>query len=120
MKWNINKTKLELIRWEEGDLKDVKLTRESQGANVEESLERLENELKFKEEMKSSLVLLINTFKGNDNQILKKKYVEGKSLECVAEELNYSSGYIRQKHAELRKRLDFLDDWEETKRKYGM
>lgn len=109
-----------MIRWEEGDLANIKLTRESIGANVEESLYKLENELKFKEEMKASLILLVNTFKGNDNQILKKKYVEGKSLECVAEELNYSSGYIRQKHAELRKRLDFLDDWEETKRKYDM
>ena len=26
-------------------------------------------------------MVLINTFKGNENQILKKKYVEGKSLE---------------------------------------
>lgn len=109
-----------MIRWEEGDLINVKLTRESRGANVEEALDQLENELKFKEEMKASLILLINTFKGKENQILKMKYVEGKSLEDVAEELNYSSGYIRQKHAELRKRLDFLDDWEETKRKYDM
>lgn len=109
-----------MIRWEEGDLINVKLTRESKGANVEEALDKLENELKFKEEMKASLILLINTFKGKENKILKMKYVDGKSLEDVAEELNYSSGYIRQKHAELRKRLDFLDDWEETKRKYDM
>lgn len=99
---------------------NLKLTRESKGANVEEALEKLENDLKFKKEMKASLLLLVNTFKGNDNLILKKKYVEGKSLECIAEELSYSSGYIRQKHAELRRRLDFLDDWEETKKKYEM
>ena len=98
----------------------VRITNESKGAHVEESIQKIESDLKFREEMKASLMLLINTFKGNENQILKKKYVEGKSLESIAEELNYSSGYIRQKHAELRRRLDFLDDWEDAKRKYQM
>lgn len=120
IKWNLNKSELELSRWEEGDLSKVRLTNESKGARVEEVIKKLESDLMFREELKASLMLLINTFKGNDNQILKKKYVEGKSLEVIAEELNYSSGYIRQKHAELRRRLDFLDDWEAVKQKYEM
>lgn len=98
----------------------VRLTNESRGAHVEEAIKKIESDLMFREEMKSSLMLLIDTFKGNENQILKKKYVEGKSLEVIAEELNYSSGYIRQKHAELRRRLDFLDDWEAMRKKYQM
>jgi DNA-directed RNA polymerase specialized sigma subunit len=120
LKWNLNKTKLELVRWEDGDLAKVRLTNESRGAHVEQAIKKIESDLQFREEMKSSLMVLINTFKGNENQILKKKYVDGKSLECIAEELNYSSGYIRQKHAELRRRLDFLDDWEAVKKKYEM
>jgi DNA-directed RNA polymerase specialized sigma subunit len=120
LKWNLNKTKLELVRWEDGDLAKVRLTNESRGAHVEQASKKIESDLQFREEMKSSLMVLINTFKGNENQILKKKYVDGKSLECIAEELNYSSGYIRQKHAELRRRLDFLDDWEAVKKKYEM
>lgn len=111
---------MELARWEEGDLVKVRLTNESRGAHVEEAITKIESDLKFREEMKSSLMLLIDTFKGNENQLLKKKYIEGKTLECIAEELNYSSGYIRKKHAELKRRLDFLDDWEAAKRKYEM
>jgi len=118
LKWNIRRTKYELERWEDSlDLGKVSLVKESKGSKVEEALELSESELVIREEMYASLLILINTFKGLENQILKMKYVEGKSLETVAEELNYSHGHIRQKHAELRRRLDFLDDWEEVQRK---
>ena len=90
------------------------------GAHTLKKITKIESDLMFREELKASLCLLINTFKGNENQILKKKYVEGKTLEVIAEELNYSSGYIRQKHAEVKRRIDFLDDWEAAKQKYEM
>lgn len=111
---------MELARWEEGDLVKVRLTNESRGAHVEEAIKKIESDLMFREELKASLMLLIDTFKGYENQLLKKKYIEGKTLEVIAEELNYSSGHIRKKHAELKRRLDFLDDWEDAKRKYQM
>lgn len=118
LKWNIRKTEYELERWKDSsDLGKVFLVKESKGSKIERTLELLENELTFQKEMQASLLILINTFKGLENQILKMKYVEGKSLETVAEELNYSHGHIRQKHAELRRRLDFLDDWEEVQKK---
>ena len=94
------------------------LEKGSKGARTEEFLESMEKSLEFKEYMKNSLIVLIDTFKGMENELLKKKYVEGKSLETIAEELNYSHGHIRQKHAELRRRLDFLDDYEEVQRKH--
>lgn len=113
LKWNIRRTKYELERWENSsDLGKVFLVKESKGSKVEEALELSENELIFQEEMQASLLILINTFKGLENQILKMKYVEGKSLEFIAEEMNYSAGYIRQKHAELRRRLNFIEEWE--------
>lgn len=111
---------MELARWEEGDLVKVRLTNESRGAHVEEAITKIESDLMFREELKASLMLLIDTFKGNENQILKKKYVEGKTLEVIAEETNYSYSYIRKRHAELRRRLDFLDDWEAAKSKYQL
>ena len=55
------------------------------------------------------LKLLINKFKGLDHQILKMKYVDGMTLEQIAFELHYSTGYIRRKHAEIRKIVKFLD-----------
>lgn len=70
--------------------------------------------------MKESLILLINTFKGIESQILKKKYVEGKTLEEIAEELNYSYSHIKAKHAELRRRLDFIDEYEKAIKKYQL
>lgn len=113
--WNLNKTRLELIRWEEGDLKDLKLTRESKGANVEEAIERLEFELKEKEKLKESLLELINSFEGLDTKIIKMKYIDGMTLEAIAEETNYSAGYIRRKHTELKKAINFLDEWNNKK-----
>lgn len=120
LKWNMNKTKLELARWEEGDLMKVRLTNDSKGAHVEEAIKKIESDLMFREELKASLMLLINTFKGNENQILKKKYVEGKTLEVIAEEMNYSHGYVRSRHAELKRRIDFLDDWDAARKKYEL
>lgn len=114
----MNKTRLELARWEEGDLVKVRLTNESRGAHVEEAIKRIESDLMFREEMKSSLILLINTFKGIENQILKKKYIEGKTLECIAEETNYSYSHIKAKHAELKRRLDFIDEYEKNANSY--
>lgn len=111
---------MELARWEEGDLVKVRLTNESRGAHVEEAITKIESDLMFREELKASLMLLINTFKGNENQILKKKYVEGKTLEVIAEEMNYSHSYVRSRHAELKRRIDFLDDWDAARKKYEM
>lgn len=120
LKWNIRKTKFELSRWEEGDLSKVFLERDSKGSQVEVSIDKLEELLKDKIEMQDSLVMLINTFEGIESQILKKKYVDGKSLETIAEELNYSYGYVKSKHAELKRRLAFIDDYEEAVKKYRL
>lgn len=120
LKWNIRKTKFELIRWEEGDLSKVFLERDSKGSQVEVNIDKLEELLNDKIHMQESLVVLINTFKGIESQILKKKYVDGKTLEAIAEELNYSYGHIKLKHAELKRRLDFIGEYEEAMKKYHL
>lgn len=108
--YNLDKTKAELKRWVSGDLQDVRLTAESEGAKVEERIEAMENELAHKMNEMHNLLVLINKFKGLENRVLKMKYVDGMTLEEIAEDMNYSSSYIYKKHAEIIKRIKFAEE----------
>ncbi|KAB2396061.1 hypothetical protein [Bacillus cereus] len=105
--YNLDKTKAELKRWVSGDLRDVRLTAESEGAKVEERIEAIEYELAHKMNDMYKLKRLINTFKGLEHKIAYLKYVEGMTLEKIAEKLNYSSQYIYNKHAAMREKVEY-------------
>ncbi|KMN42296.1 hypothetical protein [Bacillus sp. LK2] len=107
--YNLDKTKAELKRWISGDLRDVRLTAESNGAKVEGHIEAIEYELAHKMNAMYDLKYLISKFTGLENRILKMKYVDGMTLEQIAFDLHYSTGYIRRKHAEIKKIVKFLD-----------
>ncbi|MEF7637974.1 sigma factor-like helix-turn-helix DNA-binding protein [Bacillus thuringiensis] len=109
LEYKLDKTKAELKRWISGDLQNVRLTAQSEGAKVEGRIETIEYELAYKMNEEYDLNLLINKFTGLDHQILKMKYIDGMTLEQIAFELHYSTGYIRRKHAEIRKVVKFLD-----------
>ncbi|MBO1628214.1 hypothetical protein [Bacillus arachidis] len=109
--YNLYKTKAELKRWISGDLRDVRLTAESDGAKVEGHIEAIEYELAHKMNAMCDLKYLISKFTGLENQILKMKYVDGMTLEQIAFDLHYSTGYIRRKHAEIKKIVKFLDEF---------
>jgi len=109
LEYNLDKSKAELKRWISGDLQNVRLNAESEGAKVEGRIEVIEYELAYKMNEEYDLKLLINKFTGLDHQILKMKYVDGMTLEQIAFELHYSTGYIRRKHAEIRKIVKFVD-----------
>lgn len=115
LKWNLNKSKLELNRWVNGDLADVRIEKNSRSASLEENIQKIENEIEILEEQRKEMLAIINSFKGIDNEIIRKKYVEGCSLEMIAEEIGYSASYVRQRHAEIRKTLSFLDEYEMNK-----
>lgn len=115
LKWNLNKSKLELSRWVYGDLADVRIEKNSRSASLEENIQKIENEIEILEEQRKEMLTIINSFKGIDNEIIRKKYVEGYSLEIIAEEIGYSASYVRQRHADIRKTLDFLDEYEMNK-----
>ncbi|PEP49720.1 transcriptional regulator [Bacillus pseudomycoides] len=51
----------------------------------------------------------MSKFKGLENKILKMKYIDGMKLERIAEELNYSPSYINLKHAEIMRRIKFVE-----------
>lgn len=108
--YNLDKTKAELKRWVSGDLREVRLTAESEGAKVEERIEAIEYELAHKMNVMHDLLELISKFKGLENKVLKMKYVDGMTLEEIAEDMNYSSSYIYKKHAEIIKRLKFAEE----------
>ena len=67
--YNLDKTKAELKRWVSGDLREVRLTAESEGAKVEERIEAIEYELAHKMNDMYKLKKLINTFKGLEHKI---------------------------------------------------
>ncbi|EMF0272165.1 hypothetical protein KI116_002137 [Enterococcus hirae] len=115
LKWNLNKSKLELNRWVNGDLADVRIEKNSRSSMLEENIQKIENEIEILEEQCQEMLAIINSFKGIDNEIIRKKYVEGCSLEIIAEEIGYSASYVRQRHADIRKTLDFLDEYEMNK-----
>lgn len=114
LKLNIKRSKRELYRWVEGDLQDVSLTEESRAARLEETIEDLKNELSILESEKEDLLQLIDSFTGIDHLIVTEKYIYNKSLEVIAHEHNYSYGYIKNKHAELVRKVEFLERWEEN------
>lgn len=107
--YNLDKTKAELKRWISGDLREVRLTAESEGAKVEERIEAIEYELAHKMNDMYKLKKLISKFRGLDNKILKMKYVDGMTLEQIAEEISYSSSHIKKKHAEIIRLIKFVE-----------
>lgn len=109
LEFNLEVTERELERWEGGNLSKVFLTKESKGSKVENNIESIKNELTIKKDQKERLVQLIENFDGLNNKILKLKYVDGMTLEIIAEELSYSPGYIQKKHAEIMKMIKFAE-----------
>ncbi|PFA51454.1 hypothetical protein [Bacillus cereus] len=109
LEYNLDKTKAELKRWVYGDLQYVSLTRDSQGAKVEEHIAAIEYELAYKMNDVFDLKKLIRKFEGLDHQILKLKYMDGLTLASIASELNYNPDYIRRRHAEVMRIVKFVD-----------
>ena len=108
---NLERTKRELHRWVSGDLRDVKLTADSHGAKVEDIIVRIETELAHKQHDLDDIKRLVSNFEGLENKILVGKYIDGKTLEDVAEELGYSAQYIYNKHAQIRRMVSFAESY---------
>lgn len=112
MKWNLNKSRLELDRWVNGDLANVRLEKNSRSSSLEENIRIIENELELLEKEKTELLELIDSFSGADNQIVKLKYIDDMDIYDIADETGYSVSYIRKRHTEIRKTLSFVDEYE--------
>ncbi|PGM86961.1 hypothetical protein CN953_30870, partial [Bacillus thuringiensis] len=62
LEYNLDKSKAELKRWTIGDLQNVRLTAESEGAKVEDRIEAIGYELGHKINEVFDLKILINKF----------------------------------------------------------
>jgi RNA polymerase sigma factor (sigma-70 family) len=109
LEFYLERSELELKRWVSGDLMHVKLQQESIASTLEETIVKIKNDIKLKKEQREKLITLVDTFKGLDHQVLKLKYVDGMTLEDIAEKLNYSESHIRKKHAELVRTIKFVE-----------
>lgn len=118
LKWNLAKSKAELARWVDGDLQNVRLTQGSLSANLENNITLLAKELDTLTAEQDELNSLIQTFKGVDQQIVRLKYIEGLSLEAIAEALGYSESHIQKRHAEIRKNVCFISEYMANIHKY--
>lgn len=103
--------KRELERWTSGDLAGVKLSPESNGAKLEEIIEKTEREIANKMNDLYDIKKLVSTFNGIDHQIITGKYIEGKTLEQIAEELGYSASYVKSRHAGISRTIRIVESY---------
>ncbi|MFS1058723.1 sigma-70 family RNA polymerase sigma factor [Enterococcus casseliflavus] len=109
---DLNET--ELHRWQnysnnDGDLAKhhtflTALQKQARLKEVIESLGTREEELR---KQRQDIIDTIEKFQRLDQRILKMKYVEGMTLESVAEETGYTYQYIRSRHADIMKMIRF-------------
>lgn len=109
--WNLTRSELELIRWIEGDLVNVQLEKNSRSSNLENDIEKLKIEIERLEQNKKEILRFIETFDGVENQIIKLKYIDGMTLEEIAEKIGYSASYVRKKHSDIRNLIKFMGDY---------
>lgn len=83
-------------------------SRLQQVSRIEEELEELNERIKKLEEEKERVLSLLDRFQGIEHKILRKKYVDGMTLQEISYDLGYSEQYIRKKHAECIKRIKFI------------
>lgn len=103
----------ELARWEDSDdLGDIKLEAGSKASNLENIIASLKEEIEYKTIILNNTIEVVSKFTGLNNQILRMKYIEGMTLYDIALQLNYSVGYIQQRHGEVMRTLKVIDEIE--------
>lgn len=106
---NLERSERELRRWVQGDLAKYKLTEESIASNLEEKIEVIRYELACKMNDQRKILDMISKFDTLENKIIIGKYIEGKTLEEIAEQHKYSTQYIYNKHAQLKKTFKIVE-----------
>lgn len=104
---DLDRSKRELKRWVYGDLQEVRLTADSEGAKLEDRIAVREHELALKMNDMVDFKKVISSFHGLEHKIMYGKYVEGKTLEKLAEELDYSPRYIYNKHSQIKRMIEY-------------
>ncbi len=112
--WQLRKAIAESERLSTGDLANVRHDSKSRASKIPAEIAKYKKELHECEEERDQLMIIVNAFTGIDHQILRMKYIEGKTLDEIADELHRSPDLIRKKHAALHRQLDFLDHFDDV------
>lgn len=80
---------------------------------LKKSIQELNQRVEQLEKEREEIIELIDKFSGLNQKILKLKYVEGLTLESIADETGYSYSYIKSKHAEIIRIIEFQEKFEE-------
>lgn len=112
LEYELDDYESELRRWVSGNLSGVRLEKGSRSSNLEPIIEEIKSKLEVLNERKQKLIDFIYKFDDLDSKILIKKYVEGKKLFDVAEELNCSESTVYKKHSELVRLIKFVDQFD--------
>lgn len=106
--WRLNVSQAELERWKDpSDLGRYALTKDSKASKLEEIIADLEHQLAIVMNELYDLKKVIYSFRGPEQHILRMKYIEGLTLQEIADEMGYSYRHTKRKHSELLKKVEF-------------
>ncbi|EKH2150996.1 sigma-70 family RNA polymerase sigma factor [Staphylococcus pseudintermedius] len=83
------------------------LTRIKQTDNVIDEFNVIIERLQTLKSRQKKIREVIDDFDGLEHKILKLKFIDGYKIAEIANQLGYSEQYIRNKHSELMKRIEF-------------
>lgn len=111
---DLRRTEIELSRYTDGDLRNIKLNKKSNASQLEEIICEHKKLLEQDYQIRNEVMALLDRFSGIENTILKEKYINGKTLMDIADmdDIGYSYQTIKRIHAELKRRLAWLDMWD--------
>ena len=115
LEWQLNKNESELVRWRVGPIEELGNENESRIVFLENKIAFIQQEISEMNRQIKEMKQILDSFSSLDNQILKLKYIEQLTLEEIARKIGYSAAYVRKKHAEIRSRFNFLEDYEKRK-----
>lgn len=112
LEWELETYQEELERWKNpSDLGRYSLVKESKASKLEDIISNIEYELAIQMNYRHDLRKVIYSFKGIEQHILRMKYVEGLTLQEIADELGYTYQYIRKHHSAILKKVQFKKDY---------
>lgn len=101
--------KLEYFRWKDGDLSkdhpyDVSLNKQRE---LLEYIDMKRDSINKLLQQQRHIEKTVDKFDGVLNLIAKEKYIKGKTIPEIAEENNYTSQYLYNKHAEIKRIINY-------------
>lgn len=109
LEFELEQSEAELCRWVSGDLINVRLTKGSIACGLERRIEEIKTELDYMKSKMDKLIEFIEQFDDSESRLLKMKYIDGMTLESIAEELGYSHGHTKRLHANIMRTVRFID-----------